>query len=62
MASEDIAAGRIKRVRGKANDAIGAIRGDAGQQLKGKLQQGVGRAQEEFGKATSRSRSRRRRP
>jgi uncharacterized protein YjbJ (UPF0337 family) len=51
MASEDIAAGKIKQLKGKANDVAGAIKGDTGQQLKGKLQKGVGKVQEALGKA-----------
>ena len=50
MASEDIAAGRIKQVKGKINDIVGAAKGDTTQQIKGKIQKGVGKAQEAFGK------------
>ncbi|HTW94155.1 MAG TPA: CsbD family protein [Tepidisphaeraceae bacterium] len=52
MGSEDVAAGKIKQAKGKANDVAGAIRSDPAQQLKGKVQKGVGKVQEEFGKAT----------
>ena len=52
MGSEDIAAGKAKQVKGKANDVVGAIENDPAKQLKGKVQKGVGKAQEEFGKAT----------
>jgi len=52
MASEDIAAGKIKQVKGQANDIAGAIKGDTAQQIKGKIQKGVGKAQEAIGKAT----------
>lgn len=54
MAREDVAAGRAKQIRGKANDVIGAIRGKTSQQLKGKAQQAVGKAQEKMGKSTGR--------
>ncbi|HEV8607194.1 MAG TPA: hypothetical protein VGQ99_17780 [Tepidisphaeraceae bacterium] len=42
----------MKQLRGKANDVIGAIKGDSGRQLKGKMQKGVGKAQEKLGKAS----------
>jgi uncharacterized protein YjbJ (UPF0337 family) len=51
MASEDVAAGKIKQVKGKANDVAGAIKGDTGQQIKGKIQKGVGKVQEALGKS-----------
>jgi uncharacterized protein YjbJ (UPF0337 family) len=50
MASEDIAAGKVKQLKGKANDIAGAAKGDTAQQLKGKVQKGVGKAQEALGK------------
>lgn len=53
MGSEDVAAGNVKQVKGKANDVIGAIKGDTGQQIKGKVQQVVGKAQAAMGKSTS---------
>ena len=53
MGHEDVAAGKIKQVKGKANDIVGAIKGDTGQQIKGKAQQAVGKVQEEIGKASS---------
>ncbi len=52
MASEDIAAGKVKQIKGKANDVAGAVKGDTGQQIKGKIQKGVGKAQEALGRAT----------
>ena len=52
MALEDQAAGKIKQVKGKANEVIGAAKGDAAQELKGKVEKGVGKVQEAFGKAT----------
>ena len=55
MASEDIAAGKIKQIKGKANDIIGAARGNTTQQIKGKIQKGVGEVQEAMGKASRRN-------
>src|SRR3954452_4278064 len=49
MGKEDVAAGKVKNIKGKANDMIGAAKGDVGQQLKGKVQQGVGKVQEKLG-------------
>jgi len=51
MAREDVAAGKMKQIRGKANDVIGAMRGKSSQQIKGKMQKGVGKVQEKLGKA-----------
>ena len=51
MAREDVAAGKMKQVRGKANDMIGAARGKTSQQIKGKIQKGVGKLQSKLGKA-----------
>ncbi len=48
--SEDIAAGKAKQLKGKLNDVAGAIKGDTGQQIKGKIQKGVGKVQEAMGK------------
>jgi uncharacterized protein YjbJ (UPF0337 family) len=53
MGREDIAAGRAKQVRGKANDIAGAIKGDTAQQIKGKAQKAAGKVQEKIGKASS---------
>ena len=53
MAQEDVAAGQVKQVKGKANDVVGAIKGDTAQQIKGKAQKVVGKVQEEIGRATS---------
>jgi len=54
MASEDIAAGKIKQLKGKGNDIAGAVKGNTAQQIKGKIQQGVGKAQEGLGKMSKR--------
>ena len=34
--AEDKLAGKAKQVKGKANDIAGAVKGDTGQQIKGK--------------------------
>ena len=52
MAREDVAAGKIKQVKGKANDMIGAAKGDTGQQVKGKVQKAIGTVQEKLGKGS----------
>jgi uncharacterized protein YjbJ (UPF0337 family) len=52
MGREDIAAGKAKQTRGKLNDIIGAVRGDTSQQLRGKVQKAVGKAQTKLGKAS----------
>ena len=51
MAREDVAAGKMKQLKGKANDVIGAIKGDTGRQIKGKIQRGMGKAEAKLGKA-----------
>jgi uncharacterized protein YjbJ (UPF0337 family) len=56
MAREDVAAGKMKQLKGKANDVIGAMKGDTARQLKGKMQKGIGKAQEKLGRASSRNR------
>lgn len=52
MAQEDVAAGKVKQVKGKINDVVGAAKGDTSQQIKGKAEKAVGKIQEGFGKAT----------
>ena len=52
MAREDIAAGKVKQIKGKANDIAGAVTGNTGRQIKGKAQQAAGKVQEIYGKAT----------
>ena len=54
MGKEDVAAGRTKQVKGKANDVIGAIKGDSSQQAKGKVQKAVGKVQAKLGGANKR--------
>ncbi|HEY2587235.1 MAG TPA: CsbD family protein [Tepidisphaeraceae bacterium] len=56
MADEDVVAGKVKQVKGKANDIAGAVTGDTAQQIKGKTEKAVGKVQEEFGKSTQRER------
>ena len=53
MGQEDTTAGQVKQVKGKANNAVGAITGDTAQQVKGKAQEVVGKVQEAIGKKTS---------
>ena len=53
MGQEDVAAGQVKQVKGKANDVIGAVKGDTAQQIKGKVEKAVGKVQEAIGKADS---------
>ena len=55
MGREDVAAGKMKQAKGKANDTLGALKGDTSQQVKGKVQKAVGKAQEAIGKASGRS-------
>lgn len=37
MAYEDVAAGKVKQLKGKIKDVVGAIKGDTAQQVEGKL-------------------------
>jgi uncharacterized protein YjbJ (UPF0337 family) len=53
MGIEDVAAGKAKQIRGKANDIAGAVKGDTAQQIKGKAQKVVGKAQEAMGRESS---------
>jgi uncharacterized protein YjbJ (UPF0337 family) len=55
MGIEDIAAGKAKQIRGKANDIAGAIKGDNAQQIKGKAQKVVGKVQESLGRESVKS-------
>ena len=50
MGSEDVVAGKVKQAKGKFNDVAGAVKGDTGQQIKGKIEKGVGKVQEALGK------------
>ena len=60
MGREDQVAGKMKQMRGKGNDVIGAMKGDSSQQLKGKVQKGIGKAQEQLGKLSAGGRNRHR--
>ena len=62
MGVEDIAAGKVKQVKGKANDIAGAVKGDPAQQIKGKIEKVAGKVQEEVGRATTPDDSRTDRP
>lgn len=55
MGREDVAAGKVKQAKGKANDVVGAIRGDTAQQVKGKVQKVAGKVQEAMGKSSSKN-------
>ncbi len=50
MGKEDAAAGKVKQIKGKANDVVGALKGDTSQQGKGKVQKVVGKIQSKLGK------------
>lgn len=45
-----LAAGKMKQVKGKANDIAGAVKGDTARQIKGKAQGAVGKIQEKLGR------------
>ena len=51
MGKEDISAGRAKQRRGMVNDIAGAVTGNTGRQLKGKVQKIVGKVQAKLGGA-----------
>ena len=55
MAREDITAGKVKQIKGKANDIVGAVTGDTKRQIKGKVQMAAGKVQEKIGKVSTRS-------
>ena len=55
MGREDVTAGKIKQVKGKANDVIGAVTGNTTRQVNGKIQKTVGKIQENLGKDSTRS-------
>jgi uncharacterized protein YjbJ (UPF0337 family) len=50
MASEDRMAGKVKQAKGKMNEVAGAARGNTGQEIKGKIQKGIGKLQSKMGK------------
>ena len=47
---ENSASGKKNIVQGRVEDALGALTGDAGLQLKGKIKQAQGKAQDAVGK------------
>lgn len=53
MALEDVTAGKIKQAKGKVNEVVGAARGKTSQELKGKIQKGIGKVQEKLGRKTT---------
>ena len=53
MGREDVAAGKAKQIKGKLNDVAGAVKGNSAQQIKGKIQKGVGKVQEALGKGST---------
>ena len=56
MGREDVAAGKAKQFKGKMNDVVGAMRGNSAQQMKGKIQKGIGKVQARMGRSSSRGR------
>ena len=56
MAMEDRIGGKMKQVKGKGNDTMGALKGDTSQQIKGKIQKAVGKVQDAIGKADNKAR------
>jgi uncharacterized protein YjbJ (UPF0337 family) len=58
MGREDVAAGKAKQLKGKVNDAVGAVTDNPGKQIKGKLQKAAGKVQEALGKSSSEPRKR----
>jgi uncharacterized protein YjbJ (UPF0337 family) len=50
MGREDVAAGKTKQLKGKANDVVGAARGKTSQQIKGKAQKAAGKVQAAMGR------------
>ena len=57
MAREDQVAGKVKQTKGRGNEILGAIKGDDSQQLKGKVQRGVGKVQSAIGKAGAKAKA-----
>ena len=62
MAREDVAAGKVKQIKGKGNDTLGALKGDTSQQIKGKVQKAVGKVQDAIGKADNKAQRKARNP
>jgi uncharacterized protein YjbJ (UPF0337 family) len=53
MGREDVAAGKMKQLKGKANDVAGAVKGNSAQQLKGKVQKAAGKVQERLARKSN---------
>lgn len=51
MANEDVIKGELKQAEGKAQDAVGDVTGNTGDDVAGKVKQAEGKVQELFGKA-----------
>jgi uncharacterized protein YjbJ (UPF0337 family) len=49
MTLKDKLSGKSKQVRGKGNEVAGAVKGDTGQEVKGKFQKLVGKIQDKLG-------------
>ena len=62
MAMEDRIGGKMKQVKGKGNDTMGALKGDTSQQIKGKVQKAVGKVQDAVGKADNKAQRKARNP
>ena len=43
--------GMGKQIKGEAKDVLGKVTGDTGQQIEGKVDKGIGKAQEAYGRA-----------
>ena len=53
MGKEGVVAGKVKQVKGKANDIAGAVKGDTGRQIKGKVQKAAGKVQERLSRKSN---------
>jgi uncharacterized protein YjbJ (UPF0337 family) len=55
MAMRDAVRGAMRQAKGKANEVMGAAKGDTSQQIKGKAQKAAGKVQGKLGRADSRA-------
>ena len=62
MAMADRIGGKMKQLKGKSNDTMGALKGDTSQQIKGKVQKAVGKMQDAVGKADNKAQRKARNP
>ena len=62
MAMADRIGWKMRQVRGKGNDTMGALKGDTSQQIKGKVQKAVGKMQDAVGKADNKAQRKARNP